>query len=234
MTNIPKGYEYTLYRSIKCKLCSGWIPIFSLGHYKNVTAGTDEFSKNLMNFYLYGNDKFASYLLNRLCTTYKEWFEPDRFMFDYICVIPSHTKNEVNMQLEQLAKSFGNAIGVEYKPLLVRNRDVLKQHEINTVEKRLENVRGSISVNHNINGKSILVLDNITTTGVTIMVAHDALKAAGAKEVIFFTLGLSSKFDKDFDLNPNVNFRARGVIERFHSNKLTKEERDKHRLEIGK
>ena len=120
MTNISKGYEYTWYRSIKCKLCGEWIPIFSLGHYKNVAAGTDEFSKNLMNFYLYGNDKVTLYFLNGL----------------------------------------------------------------------------------------------------------------RAKEVIFFTLGLSSKFGiyKDFDLNPNINFRARGVIERFHSNKLTKEERDKHRL----
>ena len=232
MTKIPKGYEYTWYRNIKCKLCDKSIPIFSLGHYKNVAAGTDEFSKILMNFYLYGNDKFTLYLLNRLCASYKEWFEPDKFMFDYICVIPSHTKNEVNVHLEQLAKSFGNAIGVEYKLLLVRNRDVLKQHEINTVQTRLENVKDSISVNYDINGKSILVLDNITTTGVTIMVAHEALKVAGAKEVIFFTLGLSSRFGiyKDFDLNPNINFKARGVIERFHSNKLTKEERDKHRL----
>ncbi|MCL4362391.1 hypothetical protein M1585_02850 [Candidatus Parvarchaeota archaeon] len=232
MTKIPKGYEYTWYRNIKCKLCDKSIPIFSLGHYKNVAAGTDEFSKILMNFYLYGNDKFTLYLLNRLCASYKEWFEPDKFMFDYICVIPSHTKNKVNVHLEQLAKSFGNAIGVEYKLLLVRNRDVLKQHEINTVQTRLENVKDSISVNYDINGKSILVLDNITTTGVTIMVAHEALKVAGAKEVIFFTLGLSSRFGiyKDFDLNPNINFKARGVIERFHSNKLTKEERDKHRL----
>ncbi|MCL5433353.1 MAG: hypothetical protein M1538_00015 [Candidatus Marsarchaeota archaeon] len=236
MTSIPEGYEYTWYRSIKCKLCGDWIPIFSLGHYKSKLEGSDEFSKKIMFVHLYGDNKFIPYFFERLCTTYKEWFEPDKFAFDYICVIPSHKKDQINANLKYLAEEFGKFINVNYTPLLLRNREVSEQHKINKIEERLENAKESISVNGNVKDKTILVLDNITTTGITIMVAHEALKQAGAKETIFIVLGLSSHFGiyNDFDLNPNLKFRARGIIEKFHSNKLSKEERDKHKSKINR
>ncbi|MEM0143710.1 MAG: phosphoribosyltransferase family protein [Candidatus Parvarchaeum sp.] len=235
MITIPVDYEYTWYRSIKCKICSDWLPIFGLGHYKSEVDGGDSFSKRVLWVYKYGNDDDILYFSKRLYSMYKEWFEPDNFLFDIICVIPSHKKGEINKNLECLAKGLGEKIGVRYSPILFRNRDVLEQHNINNVEERLENVKASIDVTEDVKNKSVLVLDNLTTTGANIIVTHEALKNAEVKEVIFVCLGFSGKYGNniDFDLNPSLKYRARGVIKNFHANKLSKEERQKHRENLN-
>ena len=72
---------------------------------------------------------------------------------------------------------------------LVRNRQTRPQFEL-TPKKRLENVRGAFSCPRPdlISGKTVLIVDDISTTGATLNECAKALKKAGASYVDAATL----------------------------------------------
>ncbi|MDO8555096.1 MAG: phosphoribosyltransferase family protein [bacterium] len=75
---------------------------------------------------------------------------------------------------------------VVYNNVLYKNRDTSSQVEIKERDKRLKNLEGVFFVNNNhlIQGKTIFVIDDVSTTGATINEAKRALKNAGAKRVV--------------------------------------------------
>lgn len=225
---IAENYEYSWYRSKKCKHCNEWIPIFAFGHHMPKEQGEDDFTKKEFFFYQWGGEDYLQYFLKRMQALYGERFFGD-ISFDYICVMPKSSKGVYNPNMEALAKLFGEKTRIRFERVLLRNRDVKQQHEIETAIERMKNVEGSITVNMDVKGKNILVLDNTTSTGANVNVAYDALKMAGAKMVIFICLALSGHFGKeeDFDLNPAMKKKAKEIIATFHSPRISKEKRIK-------
>lgn len=65
----------------------------------------------------------------------------------------------------------------------------LKHHE------RLNNVSGSFRVNDDVYGKSVLLVEDVITTGATISAAASAILAAGAKTVSVIALARSSTWE---------------------------------------
>lgn len=67
---------------------------------------------------------------------------------------------------------------------LKRVKDTKSQTDLKGKE-RLENVRGSFAVSNNelVRGRSIILVDDVVTTGATLVSAGDALVKAGAREV---------------------------------------------------
>jgi competence protein ComFC len=73
--------------------------------------------------------------------------------------------------------------------VLYKIKDTPSQVSIKDKNKRLNNLQDCFIVKDNglINGKNIILIDDITTTGATIKEARKTLRAAGAKKVIAFT-----------------------------------------------
>lgn len=73
-----------------------------------------------------------------------------------------------------------------YNNVLYKNRNTSSQVEIKERDKRLKNLEGAFFAenSHLIQGKTIFVVDDVSTTGATINEARRALKNAGAKRVI--------------------------------------------------
>lgn len=67
-------------------------------------------------------------------------------------------------------------------PALARTRETLPQYDLRPLERRL-NLEGCFAVTQNVAGKTVVVVDDIFTTGATMEEAAKALKAAGAAEV---------------------------------------------------
>lgn len=115
--------------------------------------------------------------------------------FDGICYVPmSHIKrlrrgyNQSELLAERLSKIFGiplyNLLSCKY------TRTV--QHNLSEKE-RFSNVKGKYTVTQNVNGKRLLLIDDIKTTGATLNECAKRLLMAGADGVYCATALISER-----------------------------------------
>ena len=96
-------------------------------------------------------------------------------------------------QAELLAKLIAKHLGQSPVRLLKKLRDTPPQSQTGSAEKRRANIAGAYAClrPERVQGKRILLVDDIVTTGATLSEAAKVLKKAGAKEVICATLARS-------------------------------------------
>ncbi len=117
---------------------------------------------------------------------------------DVIIPVPLHPKrlfkrkyNQSALLAQKLAKHFHK----EYLPLVLkRKKNTISQGHLNRT-KRQANVRGAfyISTPEEIQGKKILLIDDVYTTGATLNECAKILKKAKVKQVQCFTLCQAGK-----------------------------------------
>ena len=86
-----------------------------------------------------------------------------------------------------LAEEVGRRLGVPFRPFLSRARETPPQSRVPAARRR-ENVRGAFSASPRARGKSLLVVDDVMTTGATAFEAARALRDAGAVAVSLLVL----------------------------------------------
>ena len=96
-------------------------------------------------------------------------------------------------QAELLAKLIAKHLGQSPVRLLKKLRHTPPQSKTGSVEKRRANIAGAYACLRPelVQGKQVLLVDDIVTTGATLSEAARVLKKAGAKEVICATLARS-------------------------------------------
>lgn len=168
--------------------------------------GKEEYSKKLLYFYKYGNE--TEFFLNKLVELFNLRFAGDSIKFDYFTLYPSHKKDQINVNMVNLVTKFSKVTGLPYKQILKRNKDIKPSHELKTFEERKENLKSSIDILENVEGKNIIVLDNTTTTGISLIDITNLLIEKGAKNVACICLGLGYKGkDNDWsDLNKTLKY----------------------------
>lgn len=94
-------------------------------------------------------------------------------------------------QARELAQVFTELSGLPLYPLLIRKKSTKKMNKLGVADRR-EEIRGSMKVNPRyltrINQNSILIIDDIFTTGATMDEAARCLKEAGASSVYSLTV----------------------------------------------
>ena len=111
---------------------------------------------------------------------------------DLVLPVPLHPlrrKKRGYNQSELLARTFANASLLAFEPkVLVRTRDTQSQTKLGRTA-RLENMNGAfLCVRPEcVRRKTILLIDDVATTGATLEGCARALKAAGAKKVVAYT-----------------------------------------------
>ncbi len=112
---------------------------------------------------------------------------------DYIHPVPLSRKRFISRGFNQsglIAKKLAEAIDISYRDdILTRIRDTESQAGLG-FDERLVNIRGAFKVadENAISGKSILLVDDVMTTGATIEECARTLNAAGASKVKFITV----------------------------------------------
>jgi ComF family protein len=113
---------------------------------------------------------------------------------DVIVPVPLHINKLRSREYNQsavLAKNLAKSIGVKHDLFgLKKIRDTMPQFEIQKEEARRKNVKGAFSVTDPdaFSGKSVLVVDDVFTTGSTTDECALALLKAGAAEVRVLTV----------------------------------------------
>jgi len=106
--------------------------------------------------------------------------------YDWIVPIPLHPARLYDRgynQAQLLAEHISAECGIAMRTDIVRRVRKTKQQSKLSKEKRAGNLKGAFAVNVDVRGKSILLIDDVITTGSTACACAEALKAAGAKEV---------------------------------------------------
>lgn len=115
----------------------------------------------------------------------------------YVIPVPisnKKTKLRGYNQALSIAKGFCDMTDKEILELknniIFKKRDTLPQAKITNRKRRLENVHGVFDIKNPeiIKGRTIIVIDDVTTTGGTISEIIKLLKKSGAKKVLGFTV----------------------------------------------
>ena len=93
-------------------------------------------------------------------------------------------------QSDLLAKELGKLTGIKVESaLLTRTKDGLAQAHTASKNQRRDNVEGSFSSTGRISGKTVILVDDVATTGSTLSACATALKESGAAAVWGLILG---------------------------------------------
>lgn len=113
--------------------------------------------------------------------------------FDYIISVPLHPSRKRERGYDQsriLAEEISAAISIPLKErVLIRMKRTKDQTHL-SVEERERNVRGAFAVTSNslLQGRRVILVDDVMTTGATLKECARVLREAGAEEVIGATL----------------------------------------------
>ncbi len=113
--------------------------------------------------------------------------------YDIIIPVPIHKKRKLQRgynQTQLIAKEISENIDIKLcNNVLVKNKNTIAQSKLNK-NKRKQNIKGAFKALNvqNIQGKSVLLFDDIYTTGSTANECSKILKEAGAKTVGVLTI----------------------------------------------
>ncbi len=121
--------------------------------------------------------------------------------FDFVCYVPFSPIQKIRRrynQSELLARYLSDDLGIPLKPVLVKVFDNKTQHEM-TNYYRAGNVFGIYDVKdyYDIKGKTVLLVDDIKTTGETLNTCAVILKIRGAERVYCTAAALTAKKKKE-------------------------------------
>ena len=112
---------------------------------------------------------------------------------DVIVPVPLHRKKQkkrVYNQAEILAKEIGFRVGIPVDTTLIkRKKNTVPQKEF-TRKERKKNLKNAFEVTGKVEGKRVLIIDDIYTTGSTIDSISILLKKAGAEKTYFLTISI--------------------------------------------
>jgi competence protein ComFC len=111
---------------------------------------------------------------------------------DFILPVPLGRKRMQERgynQVALIARPFSLALGLDYHPgALKRKRETVSQVGLSAVERR-ENMQNAFLADALVvRGKTVLVMDDVSTTGSTLSSCSEALLQAGAKDVFALTV----------------------------------------------
>ncbi len=119
--------------------------------------------------------------------------------FDYICFVPLRKEREKNRGYNQakcIAEDISSIIEIPCKDILIKVKSNHVQHELDLIHRRA-NVKGAYDVKNEseVLNKSILLCDDIVTSGSTLMECSKVLFESGANSVFCCTIAYIPKSD---------------------------------------
>ncbi|MFO0610972.1 MAG: phosphoribosyltransferase family protein [Polyangiaceae bacterium] len=121
--------------------------------------------------------------------------ELDEPRFDAVVPVPLHPARLATRGFNQcslVAAVIARQLGARHLPRALRRTRATETQASLGRAQRLENVRGAFAARVRFAGERVLLVDDVTTTGATIAAAADALRLAGAGEVVCFSIAEQS------------------------------------------
>lgn len=174
-------------------------PVLALDEYKK-DQGQDDFSRKQVWFYVYGDEEIEKEFRSELKSMLKSRFVDDEIDWDFMTLYPTHVKGGINQHMRSLLESIAPEVGIEYGQVIERNKTVEQNHELDTKKAKAVNIEGSIDVK-DFEGENVILIDNISLTGVSLLHGVEKLLENGAERVFGVCLGLGKEFPNKEQIN---------------------------------
>lgn len=164
-----------------------------LPHFSAVYYYKGELKRSILSFKFNKDASYADIFGKAMADKIKELY-PD-ISFDSICFVPMTSKAQKIRgynQSELLAMSISQELSLPINDCLSKIKISHNQKELSAKE-RAENVKGSFELKENCNiyGQTLILCDDIKTTGATLRECCDTLIKGGAKDVYCICLALT-------------------------------------------
>lgn len=142
-----------------------------------------------------GETYLAKYFAKEVAQSVKEEFSDT--VFDVVTCVPQtkrkHRERGYN-QSALLAKEVAKQLSLPFDKLLIKTRNTADQHKLSG-KARIQNLKNAFSTakTDSIKGKSILLCDDIKTTGATLNECRKALLKSGAAAVYCATIAVTAE-----------------------------------------
>ncbi len=136
-----------------------------------------------------GLRSLAPVLASEMAYVSREW-DPAIGLIVHVPAHPARLRERGYDQSELLARELSRMMGIRAVPALERVRETAVQARAMNSAERSENVRGAFHVPdpEQIRRATVLLIDDVLTTGATLKEAARALRRAGARNVYALTL----------------------------------------------
>lgn len=178
-------FEYDVPDRALCLDCAMRAPPFSAAR---AVFPYDDFSRDLILGFKHGDrTDLAPAFGTWMCRSATKLIEQS----EYVVPVPLHWRRLMKRRYNQaglLAQEIARQSGLKYEPaLLKRIRHTAVQGHLSRMA-RQKNLQGAFQIIGDIDGARILLVDDVLTTGATVLGCTNALLRAGAAEVRVITL----------------------------------------------
>ena len=159
--------------------------IFSYGYYVGPL-------KELILSFKYKENYLAGHIMSDFLCELIEKNNIDFNMISYVPLSKKSMKKRGFNQCEILAKKISEKYNVSISKSLVKVRET-KEQKLLSREDRKENIIDAFDITNgeDIVGKNIILIDDVITTGVTVLECEKILKKYGVKKVVIVTVAQS-------------------------------------------
>ena len=191
-------------RNFPCAECSAGATTYPFRMMRGAMRYEDAIANAIQLYKFNGKERLAAPLAERMAEFAEQ--ELDVASYDVLTPVPLHKVrerergfNQSRLLAQHLDSVFPNA---RIDESLRRIRPTRVQSRLTCPRERRANVRGAFSVEPNgcFNGATVLLIDDVVTTGGTVTECAEVLLAAGAATVDVFVAALTVK-----GMNPKTN-----------------------------
>ncbi|MBP8968410.1 MAG: hypothetical protein KBG42_03915 [Lachnospiraceae bacterium] len=173
----------------------GIVPMYMLGRYFGYTHYMSQLHPYSSAIYL--NKKEGSKSYGTYTAIFRDLISAavsrviDNYKIDGICAVPPRPgkANRFTGILDTVSREYGLE---NYGPLLICEKDYPSQKSL-SYQERQENIRGVFSFGCRLHGESIIIVDDIITTGATMNECINTLYDAGAGEIYIVVLAVNQQ-----------------------------------------
>lgn len=160
---------------------------FSQG--RGVFLYNTQMKQSLLRYKFYGSREYGRYYAESICRYAGE--DIKRWKPDVIVPVPMH-RRKVKMrgfnQAEDLAERIGVFMGLPVaEDIIYKVKETRSQKKLDAKDRK-KNLQDAFRMAYPVNGLTILVVDDVYTTGSTMETIAKCLLESGAKKVFFVTL----------------------------------------------
>jgi ATP-dependent DNA helicase RecQ len=107
--------------------------------------------------------------------------------FDLIVPVPASTPREFS-PVHEFCTALSQSINKPMQTCVIKTRQTQPQKEMHTLPQKRDNVAGAFAVNGDINGKQVLLVDDLFDSGATLEEITRFLRKQGAATINVLTL----------------------------------------------